>query len=56
MKWQEVRDLFPHQFMLVSILHHHEKDNKKIVEEVAPIRSILNEEWDKQFSVFKQSI
>ncbi len=29
MKWQEVRELFPDQFVLVSIIHYHEEDNKK---------------------------
>lgn len=28
MKWQEVRGLFPDQFVLVSIIHYHEEDNK----------------------------
>ncbi len=29
MKWQEVRELFPDQFVLVSIINYHEEDNKK---------------------------
>lgn len=29
MKWQEVRELFPAQFVLVSILNYHEEGNKK---------------------------
>lgn len=29
MKWQEVRELFPDQFVLVSIIEYYEEDNKK---------------------------
>ena len=49
MKWQEVRELFPNQFILVSILKYHEEDDKKIVDEVAPIRSISDEDANKEF-------
>lgn len=49
MKWQEVRELFPDQFVLVSILDYHEEGNKKIVDEVAPIRTIPEEDANKEF-------
>ena len=49
MKWQEVREIFPNQFVLVSILDYHEEDDKKIIDEVAPIRSIPDEEANKEF-------
>ncbi|MFC9707253.1 hypothetical protein ACFTRD_03755 [Paenibacillus sp. NPDC056933] len=49
MKWQEVRELFPDQFVLVSINHYHEEDNKKIVDEVAPIRTVSEEDANKEF-------
>ncbi|WIM38630.1 hypothetical protein PO903_18550 [Paenibacillus sp. PK4536] len=49
MKWQEVRELFPDQFLLVSILQYHEEDNKKIVDEVAPIRTVLAEDANREF-------
>ncbi|HHW38825.1 MAG TPA: hypothetical protein GXX18_16600 [Bacillales bacterium] len=49
MKWQEVRELFPNQFVLVSILNYHEEDDKKIIDEVAPIRSIPEENVNKEF-------
>ncbi|KIY23210.1 MULTISPECIES: hypothetical protein [Mesobacillus] len=49
MKWQEVRELFPNQFVLVSILDYHEEDEKKIIDEVAPIRSIPDENANKEF-------
>jgi hypothetical protein len=41
MKWQEVRELFPNQFVLISILNYHEEGDKKIIDEVAPIRPIF---------------
>ncbi|MGZ7444274.1 hypothetical protein [Paenibacillus sp. TH7-28] len=49
MKWAEVRDLCPDQFVLVKILHYHEEDNKKIIDEVAPIRPIPDEDANKEF-------
>lgn len=49
MKWQEVRELFPDQFVLVSILNYYEEDNKKIIDEVAPIRTISAENANKEF-------
>jgi len=33
MKWQEVRELFHNQFVLVSIIDFHEEGDKKIVDE-----------------------
>ncbi|MDN8592729.1 hypothetical protein Q0V21_28825 [Paenibacillus sp. 11B] len=49
MKWQEVRELFSDQFVLVSIIHYHEEDNKKIVDEVAPIRTVSEKDANKEF-------
>ncbi|MGO4730561.1 hypothetical protein [Paenibacillus sp. 2KB_22] len=49
MKWQEVRELFPDQFVLVSIIHYHEEDDKKIVDEVAPIRTVSEKDANKEF-------
>jgi hypothetical protein len=49
MKWQEVKELFSDQFVLVSILNYHEEDNKKIIDEVAPIRTISAENANKEF-------
>jgi len=50
MKWQEVRELFPDQFVLVSIIHYHEEDNKKIADEVAPISTVSEQDANKEFS------
>ncbi|QDI91809.1 hypothetical protein EPH95_12005 [Salicibibacter halophilus] len=49
MKWEEARELFPDQFLLVSILDYHYEGDKKIVDEVAPIRPIKDEDANKEF-------
>ncbi|WP_047985656.1 hypothetical protein [Ornithinibacillus californiensis] len=49
MKWQEVRELYPSQFVLVSILDYHVDGDKKVVDEVAPIRTIPEEEANREF-------
>lgn len=49
MKWQEVRELFPDQFVLVSILKYHEEGDEKVVDEVAPIRSISDKDATREF-------
>jgi hypothetical protein len=54
MKWQEVRELFPNQFLLVSILDYHEEGEKKIVDEVAPIRPIADEDANQEFFKAKE--
>lgn len=48
MKWMEARKLFPNQFLLVSILDYRFEDDKKIVDEVAPIRSVKDEDANKE--------
>ena len=54
MKWKEVRELFPNQFLLVSILDYHEEGDKKIVDEVAPIRTISDKKTTKEFFQAKE--
>lgn len=49
MKWQEVRELYPDQFVLLSILDYNEQSDKKIVTDVAPIRSIPAQDANKIF-------
>lgn len=49
MKWQEARELFPDQFLLLSILDYHEEGDKKIVDEVAPIRAVSDKDANKEF-------
>lgn len=40
MKWEEVRKIYPDQYVLLSILESYTDGDKKYVDEVAPIRSI----------------
>ncbi|TMV52974.1 hypothetical protein FE783_01960 [Paenibacillus mesophilus] len=49
MKWQQVRELFPDQFVLLSILDFTEEEDKKIVTEVAPIRTIPVQDANREF-------
>lgn len=44
MKWQEVRSIYPDQFVKFEIIHSEEKDNLEIVDEVAVIGPIRDEE------------
>ncbi len=49
MKWQQVRELFPDQFVLISILDYTEQEDKKIVTDATPVRAIPSEEANKAF-------
>ncbi|WCF09667.1 hypothetical protein NDS46_07285 [Paenibacillus thiaminolyticus] len=49
MKWQQVRELFPDQFVLLSILDYREEDDKKIVTELAPVRAISEKDANREF-------
>ncbi|WP_342478869.1 hypothetical protein NYE24_13365 [Paenibacillus sp. FSL H7-0350] len=49
MKWQQVRELFPDQFVLLSILDYREEDDKKIITEVAPVRAVSEKNANQEF-------
>ncbi|SDW79936.1 hypothetical protein [Paenibacillus sp. CF384] len=49
MKWQQVRELFPDQFVLLSILDYREEEDKKVVTEVAPVKAISERDANKEF-------
>lgn len=42
MKWEEVRKLYPNQYVKLNILDFHVEDDKKIVTDVALINVIEN--------------
>lgn len=44
MKWQEVREVYPDQYVQVEILSSHIEGNTKYVDDVALIRSIQDPE------------
>lgn len=47
MKWEEVRELYPNQFVLLKDLKSHIENDKKIIDEVALIRTIEDKEVSK---------
>jgi hypothetical protein len=40
MQWQEVRNIYPDQYVLLEILDSHTEDNIQFVDEVALVRAI----------------
>ncbi|MBT2289038.1 hypothetical protein J7E73_07805 [Paenibacillus albidus] len=40
MQWQEVRTIYPDQYVLLEILNSHTKDNIQFVDDVALVRAI----------------
>lgn len=42
MKWQEVRELYPNQFVKFEIIESHQIDTKEYVDEVSIIKAIEN--------------
>lgn len=50
MKWQEVRELYPNQFVKFEILESHIEDNKEFVDDIAVIKAISDgKEARKEF-------
>ncbi|MDO3410598.1 hypothetical protein QWJ34_12570 [Saccharibacillus sp. CPCC 101409] len=48
MKWQEVREIFPNQFVKFEILHSEETENQEIIDDVAVIGPITDEEATRE--------
>lgn len=42
MKWQEVRELYPEQFVKFEIVESHIQDDKEFIDEVAIIKAIVD--------------
>ena len=40
MKWEEVKRVYPNQYVLLTALEYHIEGNKKYIDEMAVIRSI----------------
>lgn len=40
MKWQEVRSLYPNQFVLLKILKYHTIENKRYIDDMAVVKAI----------------
>ncbi|GIP45054.1 hypothetical protein J45TS6_35130 [Paenibacillus sp. J45TS6] len=48
MKWEEVRKIYPNQFVKFEILHSEEKNNEEIIDDVAVIGPITEENATKE--------
>lgn len=48
MKWQEVQKIYPDQFVKFEILHSLEQDNKEIIDEVALIGPVKDEDATRE--------
>lgn len=56
MKWQEVQNIYPNQFVKFEILHSEEKDNQEIVDEVAVIGPVKDEDATRELLNSKDKI
>ncbi|MFC9707288.1 hypothetical protein ACFTRD_03930 [Paenibacillus sp. NPDC056933] len=43
MKWEEVQQMFPNQFVKFEILHSEETENQEVIDEVAVIGPVSDE-------------
>lgn len=48
MKWQEVQQIFPNQFVKFEILHSEETDSQEIIDDVAVIGPVSDEEATRE--------
>lgn len=48
MKWNEVQNIYPNQFVKFEILHFEEMDNRKIINEVAVIGPVTDEDATRE--------
>lgn len=50
MKWKEVRELYPDQFIKFEIIESHKEEDKEYIDEIAIIKAITdNKEAMKEF-------
>ena len=48
MKWEEVQQIFPNQFVKFEVLHSEEADYQEIIDDVAVIGPISDEEATRE--------
>ena len=48
MKWEEVREIYPNQFVKFEILHSEEQNNEEIIDDVAVIGPVKEENATKE--------
>lgn len=56
MKWQEVQNIYPNQFVKFEVLRFEVKDNQEIVNEVAVIGPVKDEDATKELLNSKNNI
>ena len=44
MKWNDVRNIYPNQFVLLTSLQEHIENNKKYIDDVAIVKPLKDEE------------
>jgi RNA-binding protein YhbY len=47
-KWREVQSIYPNQFVKFEILHSEEMDNQEVIDEVAVIGPIKDEDATRE--------
>lgn len=50
MKWEELRKLYPNQYVLFSVLAFQQKGTRREIEEVEPIRPIADQDVSAEFN------
>jgi len=48
MKWQEVQHIYPNQFVKFEILHSEEMENQEIIDEVAIINPVTDDDATRE--------
>lgn len=48
MKWKEVQNIYPNQFVKFEILHSVEQDNQEIIDEIAVIGPVKDEDATRE--------
>jgi len=56
MKWQEVQKIYPDQFVKFEILNSFEQDNKEIVDDIALIGPVKDEDATRELLDSKNKI
>jgi len=56
MKWQEVQRIYPDQFVKFEILNSFEQDNKEIVDDIALIGPVKDEDATRELLDSKNKI
>ncbi|MDQ2087960.1 hypothetical protein RBH29_16140 [Herbivorax sp. ANBcel31] len=56
MKWSEVRNIYPNQFVKFEVLESHVEENKEFIDEIAVIGPVADEEATKELLNAKDNI